>query len=112
MVFSFSLAQYRAAWNLAIAELGFPERGPHVLRHSGASDLYAKGKPLAEIQIAGRWNTLSSVKRYTKTYLIAHFEASVPGAQLRNGARFWNTTARFLKQVRLFCVQSELAHMG
>ena len=106
-VFELSPSQYRKIWGRAAKKLGLPPDPPHVLRHAGASHFYqlwqAQGlDALRRVQIQGRWKSLKSVKRYTKTFLIAHFDAKVSEAVLRSGATFWQQQARFLQRIRLW----------
>ena len=97
-VFSISDAAFRTAWKAVARQLGLPEDPPHVLRHSGASFRVAVLQhPLAEVQRDGRWRALSSVRRYTKTWLLQRFRSRANAASLARGAQFWANPGRFLE---------------
>jgi hypothetical protein len=96
-VFSLSTSAFRHKWKVVVDALQFPDDPPHVLRHSGASFRYAVlHQSLPEIMRIGRWRALSSVQRYTKSWLCAHFRAAVSDEWLRLGHFFWHQPGRFL----------------
>jgi len=100
-VFSLSPQEFRRVFAGACAELGLPAETPHVLRHTAATELWASGRvTLAELMLRGRWQSESSVKRYTKPHLLAAHESKVPPAVLELGKAFWTDPASFVARGR------------
>jgi len=88
-VFAVSPQDFRYAFRRALDLLGLPDETPHVLRHTGATELFAAGATLSDLKIAGRWSSDASVKRYTKPHLLAKHEAGVIPSVLALGDDFW-----------------------
>ena len=87
-IFDFTQQEFLVAWRSLAKELGVSVGPPHDLRHSGAArDALAGRRSLEEIRRRGRWAALSSVGRYTKTFLLVRARAALPAALLREGAR-------------------------
>ena len=62
---------FRRAWQRAWAALGLDMGPPHSLRHSGPARAVLEGTmDLESIRRRGRWQSLKSVQRYTKTQLL------------------------------------------
>ena len=109
-VLKLSQSQYRKIWATAARKRGLPDDPPHVLRHAGASYFYRFWQSLnldalRRVQVQGRWNSLKSVKRYSKTFLIAHFDAKVSDAALSSGSLFWQQSARFLNHIKVWILR-------
>lgn len=97
LVFKITPQEYRRAFSGTCAAVGLPRETPHVLRHTAATELWARGnhflgpkvKTINELKAAGRWQGDDSVKRYTKPHLIAAHEALLAPEVLAMGADFW-----------------------
>jgi integrase len=61
-------ARYRAVFKSVCAELGLSRKYvPHSLRHGGATRLYLRKVPLADIMIRGRWMGAKSARTYIQS---------------------------------------------
>ena len=59
---------------------------PHDLRHSGAArDIEQAVRSLEQVRRRGRWVTLESVQRYTKTWLLVKARAKISELQMKAG---------------------------
>jgi integrase len=87
-VFPFTADQFRHAWGRAKAATGLDWVGPpHDLRHSGAArDILKELRTLEQVRRRGRWKMLSSVQRYTKTWLLVRNRSRLSPLQLKQGA--------------------------
>ena len=90
-------ARFLTIWAQATAAAGVSWiGGPHVLRHSGASnDLLHSRRTLKEVQLRGRWKVLDSVRRYGKTHFLVQSNARLEEAVLQRGRRFWDDPLSF-----------------
>ena len=79
-IFPITQEELRRVWHRVLRRLGLPFAGPpHSLRHSGPSeDLAQKRSTLENVRRRGRWKTLDSVQRYTKTFALTRFRARIP----------------------------------
>jgi hypothetical protein len=71
-IFPCSADVFRKEWSRAAKSCSLEWIGPpHDLRHGGASrDVEEKSRTLEEVRRRGRWKSLESVQRYTKTWLL------------------------------------------
>lgn len=84
-LFKLNPAQFSRIWRGAAKKLGWWAGPPHVLRHVGPSydALVPEGasgpyRTLKQIQVRGRWRTLSGVLRYQKAFMLLKAMARVP----------------------------------
>ena len=86
-VFPFTPLTFYKEWFAALRALGLSEEWPpHALRHAGASrDVEMKTRTLEEVRRRGRWKTLDSVQRYTKTFALVRARAAMPKEILAKG---------------------------
>ena len=75
-----SQAKVRQRWHRELRKLKLPFAGPlHAIRHSGPSEDLARGLlSLEAVRRRGRWKSLDSVQRYTKTFALTRFRARTP----------------------------------
>ena len=66
-VFTQDRAEFEAQFRELFRELGV-EAVPHQLRHGGASQMVIDKKSLWDVQVRGRWDSKTSVKRYAKPW--------------------------------------------
>jgi len=100
-VFDITPQTYRTAFKEALHALDLPAETPHILRHTAASELYARTVPrmeLRDLMMAGRWGSESSVRRYTKPHLISAHEAIVAPWVLELGDAFWADPVPFVQR--------------
>jgi len=72
---------------------------PHSLRHSGpARDVLNNTRSLEEIRRRGRWASLKSVQRYTKSHLLIHRESLLDDAAKSRGQLGIVNLKHFLQQ--------------
>jgi hypothetical protein len=71
-------------WSQAAEEAGLGWIGPpHDLRHGGASrDVELQTRSLEHVRRRGRWSVMSSVQRYTKTWLLVRERSKMTNTQL------------------------------
>ena len=92
VVFPMSVSEYRRQWMISMMRLGLSHLGtPHNMRHTAAGEFVAHGGTLESCRRRGRWSSLSSVQRYTKTYKIVEARASLTPEQLERGLEFWSS---------------------
>lgn len=79
--------QFRLEWTDMKDKLGLAWVGPpHDLRHSGAArDVEKAGRTLEQVRRRGRWVTLESVQKYTKTWLLVKARAKLSTIQMKAG---------------------------
>ena len=79
--------QLNDIWSDAKVKLGLSHLGPlHDLRHAGAArDIESKLRSLEEVRRRGRWKTLDSVQRHTKTFLLVKARSLLTKATLQHG---------------------------
>ena len=100
-VFGFPLAHGTKLFNQAVDELGFRRLGvqcPYQIRHGAAStEVLCRKKSLEEVMKKGRWQTLTSVRRYEQGSRLAQVfgllsakeqQACVPGSRARTCKHF------------------------
>ena len=87
-IFDMSPDDFRTKWAAAKQQLGLAHLGPpHDLRHGGASrDVEAGTRSLEQVRRRGRWKQLSSVQRYTKTWVLVRERARLTAEQLDRAA--------------------------
>lgn len=80
-------ATLRKRWHAAFRPLGMPHaRPPHALRHTGPSEDLARSRSSLEaVRRRGRWRSMDSVQRYTKTFALTKFRARMPPALYERG---------------------------
>ena len=61
----------------------------------------ARGASLEEIRRRGRWLALSSVQRYTKTFVLTKSRASMTKEQLDMGYEFWQAPYEYIYDAAL-----------
>lgn len=79
-VFAMSQSAFRQRWRWACGRLGIGHAPPpHSLRHTGPSeDLARRRASLEGVRRRGRWRSMDSVLRYTKTFALTKFKARMP----------------------------------
>ena len=87
-IFKVSQEYIRTRWRRACVALGMPFAGPlHTIRHTAPSEDLARATLSIEgVRRRGRWRSLDSVQRYSKTFALTKFRARVPAATLKKGA--------------------------
>ena len=97
-VFRLSRQAYHDIYYDTATSLGVEVPPPHSLRHCGPSfDAYTHFRTEAEIQRRGRWEALSSVKRYSRPSWYASVLARTPSALIAHGRELLE--AGFVRQV-------------
>ena len=87
-MFPMAQQQFHKWWYAAGQALGLELPPPHSLRHAGPSrDAFLHIRDLNEIQKRGRWEALSSVKRYSKPSWYAAVLARTPEAVMAAGEK-------------------------
>ena len=87
-IFPITQQDFYRAWEELKKELGLPIGPPHDLRHSGAArDIASQRRTLEEVRRRGRWRSMDSVARYTKTFLLVAARTKVPRWIMQEGAR-------------------------
>ena len=86
-IFYASQRTFHLAWEDVKRDLGLDSLGPlHELRHSGAAqDVLSKSRSLEEVRRRGRWRSMTSVQRYTKTWMLVRRRAEMPAALVEKG---------------------------
>ena len=80
-------ATMRKWWHKACLTIGIGFTGPpHTIRHSGPSeDLSRQRSTLEIVRRRGRWKSLDSVQRYTKTFALTKYRCRMPPPLLAQG---------------------------
>lgn len=89
--FSFSQVCFRREWWSAARVLKIQEwlGPPHTIRHSRPSREILQGtRTLEEVRRRGRWRSLKSVQRYTKSFLLIKAMSDTPADVRRMGEEF------------------------
>ena len=88
-VFSMSSGEFHGYWERSKLLANLSWAGPeHSLRHAGASRDIEKGtRTLEQVRRRGRWHTLDSVQRYTKTWALVRARARMTAEQLAKGKK-------------------------
>ena len=88
-VVPFTPDDFRQRWKAAARLVGLSWVGPpHDLRHSGAArDVEGKHRSLEQVRRRGRWKTLESVQRYTKTWMLVRARGRLTTDQLERGQK-------------------------
>ena len=70
----------RKIWHKTLHNWGLDFAGPpHSIRHSGPSEDLARGRSsIEQVRRRGRWKSMGSVQRYTKSFALTRFRAKVP----------------------------------
>ena len=86
-IFPFSQQSFYAAWNQAKNDLALTWIGPpHDLRHFGAArDVEEQARDLEQVRRRGRWRSMDSVRRYTKTWLLVRQRERLTQQQRHTG---------------------------
>jgi len=86
-VFPITQADFRRQWHTVCRHLGLEWAGPpHRLRHSGPSEDIARERTSLElVRRRGRWKSMQSVQRYSKTFALVKFRARMPPTTLAMG---------------------------
>lgn len=86
---------YRKIWKRVLGALGVELGPPHSLRHSrpSAECLYGT-RSLEGVRRRGRWASLKSVQRYTKSHLLLRAQAGLPGELAVRGAAILDNPAK------------------
>jgi hypothetical protein len=83
--FQFASATIIRAWHQACATLGIDHTGPmHVVRHTAPNEDIAKGRIT---MVRGRWKTMDSVRRCSKTFALTKYRARVPEELIKKGTQ-------------------------
>ena len=79
-VFPIGQPALRKIWHQTLRDLKLEFAGPpHSIRHSGPSEDLARGRAsLEQVRRRGRWKSMDSVQRYTKSFALTRFRAKVP----------------------------------
>jgi len=79
-LFPIPQAEFRRSWHLTCRRLGLEWAGPpHRIRHSGPSeDIARERSSLEAVRRRGRWKSMTSVQRYSKTFALVKFRARMP----------------------------------
>lgn len=79
-VFQFSQQHLRGLWNWAKRRLKLKDVGPlYSLRHTEpAASVEERRRTLEEVRRMGRWRTLTSVGRYSKTHRLVRQRSQLP----------------------------------
>ena len=102
-VFPIPQEKVRQRWHRIMRKWGLPFAGPlHAIRHSGPSEDLARGRSTLEnVRRRGRWKSLDSVQRYTKSFALTRFRARVPAETAAQAARIAaNLRASLLSALR------------
>jgi hypothetical protein len=88
--FPVTQSRYRSQWQKLWDREGHPEmRAVHDLRHTAAAEDLARGRrDLVGIQRRGRWKSITSCERYTKTHLIVKRRAEFGAHLIDEGLQF------------------------
>jgi hypothetical protein len=91
--------QFRREWWEALDKIELTDLGPpHSMRHSRPSlQALTKERTLEEIRRRGRWLSLKSVQRYTKSHTLLAQKSKLSHAQLQQGSALWDGMVTFLK---------------
>ena len=88
-IFKISRTQLASRVRIVCDKLGIPVPVMHVLRHTGPANATLKGlKSLEKIRRRGRWASLKSVERYSKTAHLVACLSSLPAEARRLGEAF------------------------
>jgi hypothetical protein len=95
-LFRITPSAYYKVWRKVCDILNYLPGPPHSLRHTGASydaledaDSKHAYRSLEEIRLRGRWRVMSSVARYSKTFVYNSSLAAMPPALHAEGARLY-----------------------
>ena len=89
-LFPFTQIEFRRWWHEACQQTGVGHTPPHSLRHSGPAEaVLLKTKSLEEIRRRGRWQSLKSVQRYTKSHVLLARLGLLSQKQRAEGTAFW-----------------------
>ena len=79
-LFSISQSSFRLKWTWACRRLGLQHTGPpHSIRHAGPSEDLARGRAgLEQVRRRGRWRSMDSVQRYTKSFALTRYRSQMP----------------------------------
>jgi hypothetical protein len=91
---------YRRQWKEAQEEAGLTWLGPaHSVRHSGPALQALQGRRTLEgIRRRGRWASLGSVQRYTKTHKLVEARARLGAEDRARGVRFFEDPVKALEE--------------
>ena len=91
-IFPMAQDKVRKQWHRILGELGCGFAGPlHAVRHSGPSEDLARGRSsLEQVRRRGRWKSMDSVQRYTKSFALTRFRAKVPEETATEAERVHN----------------------
>ena len=86
-VFQISTDSFKKLWEKAKTDLKLSWIGPeHGLRHAGAArDIELSVRTLEQVRRRGRWKSLESVQRYTKTWLLIKARSQMTACQIAEG---------------------------
>ena len=95
--------QFRRHWWEGLMAIGLQQMGPpHSLRHSRPShDVMTGQMTLEAARRRGRWQSLKSVQRYTKSHALIQKQAALDATQLEQGQHFWDNMAESVKKLDL-----------
>ena len=114
-MFPLEVSRYRRLWWQAVEALRLDGVGPpHSLRHSKPSaDAMSGCRTLEEIRRRGRWASVKSVQRYSKTHSLVAARAKIPEEIMKRGRAFLDHPERELcKAIQASPVRSsELASL-
>ena len=99
-LFPMSQVQYRRIWYHALDGCNLKGMGnPHRLRHSGPSrDVFLNRRTLEEVRRRGRWASVKSVQRYTKTHVLLEKSAELNQQQINEGSNTWENLPEVLNK--------------
>ena len=89
LVFPVNVNKLRKIWALTCRSLGLDHTGPlHTLRHAGPSEDIARDRiGLEGARRRGRWKSMDSVQRYSKTFAVTKYRARMPEHLILQGHR-------------------------
>ena len=84
--------EFRKGWWQVLAHLNLAHMGPpHSLRHSRPShEMLNDTMTLENLRRRGRWQSLKSVQRYTKSHVLIAKKGLLSAQQRQQGQAFWD----------------------
>ena len=101
-LFPIDLIVFRRHWWAALDDIGIADHWPpHSLRHSGPSHRALRGVSLEAIRRRGRWASLKSVQRYTKSHVLLARRARLGAERMTAGRAILNNLPKLFLNVSL-----------
>ena len=85
-----NINKFRKLWHSTCSSLKLDHTGPlHTLRHAGPSEDISRDRiGLEGARRRGRWKSMDSVQRYSKTFAVTKYRSRMPAALITRGHRF------------------------